>query len=110
MTYRELNGWANRLARRLVGAGVERGDLVAVCVPRGCGFVVAALAVMKAGAAYVPLDPVYPPARLAHVIGHARPRVVITTDELAGRVEVASPTIIIDGDVGGGGDADAGGG
>ena len=106
LTYRELNGWANRLARRLVGAGVERGDLVAVCVPRGCGFVVAALAVMKAGAAYVPLDPVYPPARLAHVIGHARPRVVITTDELAGRVGVASPTIIIDGDVGGGGDAD----
>ena len=60
----------------------------------------------EGGGGLVPLDPVYPPARLAHVIGHARPRVVITTDELAGRVEVASPTIVVDGDVGGEGDAD----
>jgi amino acid adenylation domain-containing protein len=94
-SYGELNGRANRLAHRLVGMGVGAGELVAVCLPRGCGFVAAVLGVLKTGAAYVPLDPAYPPARLEHVVADAGPRVVVTTSELAERLPVPEDTRVL---------------
>src|SRR5579875_3880284 len=64
LTYRELNARANRLARRLRTLGVGPEVLVGVCTSRSPGMLVALLAVLKAGAAYVPLDPHFPADRL----------------------------------------------
>ncbi|MFD0026546.1 amino acid adenylation domain-containing protein, partial [Streptomyces sp. NPDC058382] len=77
LTYAELNGWANRLARRLVADGVRVEQAVAVCLPRGPEHVAALLGVMKAGAAYVPVDPAYPEDRIAHMLADARPAAVL---------------------------------
>ncbi|WP_327243874.1 non-ribosomal peptide synthetase [Streptomyces sp. NBC_01320] len=76
--YAELDRRSNRLAHALRDRGIGPEDLVAVCLPRGVGLVVALLAVWKAGAAYVPLDPGHPRARLEWVLGDTAARVVIT--------------------------------
>ena len=83
LTYAELDRAANRLAHRLVGAG----PLIGVCAERGVDLVVAVLAVLKAGAAYLPLDPEHPPARLRAVLADAGCDVVVGHDrfrDLAG--------------------------
>ncbi|MDX3387859.1 amino acid adenylation domain-containing protein [Streptomyces niveiscabiei] len=79
LTYRELNERANRLAHWLIAQGAGPEDLVALAVPRGPGAVVAILAVLKAGAAYVPLDTDHLADRLAHMLDDARPGLVLTT-------------------------------
>ncbi|MER5786497.1 amino acid adenylation domain-containing protein, partial [Streptomyces mobaraensis] len=78
VTYRTLNTRANRLARHLRAAGVRTEDRVALRLPRGTDAVTATLAALKAGAAYVPLDPALPEERLARVLADARPAVVLT--------------------------------
>ncbi|HEX2224878.1 MAG TPA: amino acid adenylation domain-containing protein, partial [Thermoanaerobaculia bacterium] len=79
-SYRELNQRADRLAERL-RVGPE--DRVGVHVRRKPELVAALLAVLKAGAAYVPLDPNYPQARIARILEDARPKVVLVEEELA---------------------------
>ncbi|WP_254885727.1 non-ribosomal peptide synthetase [Streptomyces sp. NA02950] len=78
LSYAELNARANRLAHQLIdrGAGPER--LVALALPRSAETIVALLAVLKAGAAYLPLDPDYPADRLAYMVGDAAPALVLT--------------------------------
>ncbi|WP_410643743.1 amino acid adenylation domain-containing protein [Amycolatopsis sp. lyj-346] len=78
LTYDELNTRANRVARWLVarGAGPER--FVGIAMPRTCDLLAAVLGVLKAGAAYVPLDPAYPADRLAFMTADARPLCVLT--------------------------------
>ena len=78
LSYEHLNGQANQLARELRARGVGLGDLVAVCVERSVDMVAALLAVLKAGAAYVPLDPNYPPQRLDEMLRDVAPRAVLT--------------------------------
>jgi non-ribosomal peptide synthetase component F len=68
LSYAELNARANRLAHNLIALGLGPDQRVALCLQRGIGMVVALLATLKAGAAYVPLDPASPPERLAYVI------------------------------------------
>ncbi|GLZ32189.1 hypothetical protein Lesp02_43770 [Lentzea sp. NBRC 105346] len=79
LSYRELDEQANRLAHLLIahGAGPER--FVALAMPRSAEMVVALLAVLKSGAAYVPLDPDYPAERLAYMIADAKPALVVGT-------------------------------
>jgi amino acid adenylation domain-containing protein len=111
-TYRELNGRANRLARALAGAGVGAEDRVGICGDRSIGMVAALLAVWKAGAAYVPMDPAYPEERLAFMLADAGVEVLIAgpgaPEGLAGRVakvivpepataEHAEPDLALDG-------------
>jgi amino acid adenylation domain-containing protein len=86
LTYRELDARADLLAGRLRGAGAGAGAIVAVCAERCLELVVGLLAVLKTGAAYLPLDPEYPPDRLAFMLADAAPRVVLATPALAGLV------------------------
>ncbi|MGI5208662.1 amino acid adenylation domain-containing protein [Spirillospora sp. CA-108201] len=79
LTYRELDERANRLARHLIGRGVGAEDFVALALPRDENLVVAALAVLKAGAAYQPIDLAYPADRVAYMLDDAAPACVITT-------------------------------
>ncbi|MFJ9847915.1 amino acid adenylation domain-containing protein [Streptomyces sp. NPDC101150] len=78
LTYAELDERANRLARHLVGLGIGPEDVVAVSMPRSAGLLVALYAVLKAGAAYLPVDPGYPAERIAALLADARPACVIT--------------------------------
>ncbi|MGW0495874.1 amino acid adenylation domain-containing protein [Streptomyces sp. NPDC003007] len=78
LTYAELNARANRLAHALSDRGVGRGDLVGVALGRSTDLVVALLAVMKTGAAYVPVDPGFPVERIHQMIDDADPVLVIT--------------------------------
>ena len=86
LTFRELDLRTDRLARRLVELGARPEELVGVCLGREIGLVVALLAVLKAGAAYLPLDPAYPPERLAFMLGDGRCRLLIGDSERLGRL------------------------
>ncbi|WP_051367207.1 non-ribosomal peptide synthetase [Hamadaea tsunoensis] len=78
LSYAELNGRANQVARCLKGAGVEPSTVVGVCLDRGVDMVVAMLGILKAGAAYAPLDPTYPADRLAFLIEDTAMPLVVT--------------------------------
>ncbi|MBE1558005.1 non-ribosomal peptide synthetase [Nonomuraea africana] len=84
LTYAELNGRANRLALALRARGVGVEDVVAVALPRSADLVVALLGVMKAGAAYLPLDADHPADRLAFMVADARARLLVS---VAGHAE-----------------------
>ena len=86
LTYRQLTEQAARLAHEMIGAGVRPGDLVALLQPVGVEVPLAWLAVLLAGAAYLPLDPGYPDAQLRMVLDDARPRLVLTDAGQQGRV------------------------
>jgi amino acid adenylation domain-containing protein len=86
LTYAELNEGANRLARALVERGVGPEDVVGVALPKSARSVLAVLAVLKAGAAYLPLDLNYPLERLRHILGDARPTLVLTTTGATGQL------------------------
>ncbi|MEU5950613.1 amino acid adenylation domain-containing protein [Micromonospora sp. NPDC047465] len=84
-SYRELDERAERLAHRLRAAGAGPGRLVGVCLPRGADLVVALLAVLRCGAAYLPLDPAHPAGRHADLLDDAAAELVVTADEWADR-------------------------
>ncbi|WP_449341588.1 non-ribosomal peptide synthetase, partial [Streptomyces canarius] len=86
LTYRELDARSNRLARLLIAAGAGPERFVALCLPRTADLVVALLAVLKSGAAYLPVDPQYPAERVAFLFEDVRPDAVITATETAGRL------------------------
>ncbi|MEU2251513.1 amino acid adenylation domain-containing protein, partial [Streptomyces sp. NPDC019224] len=100
LTYGELNRRANRLAHALIARGVGPEQVVALRLPRSAELVVAVLAVLKTGAAYLPVDPDYPAARIAYMLEDARPAVVL--DDLAdvtpsGREPEHDPAVPVDG-------------
>ncbi|MDX5310670.1 MAG: AMP-binding protein, partial [Rhodococcus sp. (in: high G+C Gram-positive bacteria)] len=78
LTFAELDARANRLARRLVAAGAGPDELVAVALPRSADLIVALLAVLKSGAAYLPIDTTYPAERLRYMLEDSRPRCLLT--------------------------------
>jgi amino acid adenylation domain-containing protein len=82
LSYAELSARVNRLAHRLRGFGIQCGDLVGLCVERSVDMVVAQLAVLESGAAYVPLDPAYPAERLAFMAQDSQLALLITHSEL----------------------------
>ncbi|UKE71447.1 non-ribosomal peptide synthase/polyketide synthase [Xanthomonas graminis] len=83
LTYAELDARANRLAHHLIALGVVPEDRVAICLPRSLDLIVALLAVLKAGGAYLPLETDAPPARLDGMLADARPSVLLTRRDTA---------------------------
>lgn len=83
LTYRELEEKANRLAHALRDRGAAPGKYVAICLERGLDLVVALLGVAKSGSPYVPLDPTYPPDRLAFMVEDTAALVVVTQQKFA---------------------------
>ena len=97
LTYRELDLAANRLAQELRKRGVAPGSRVAVFLDRSAELVVALVAVLKSGGAYIPLDPAYPAERLGHVFENSQPAAVITRTSLRERLgESDLPAILLD--------------
>ena len=92
-SYRELDDRANRLAADLGGRGIGPEAVVALAVPRSTEMVVALLAVLKTGAAYLPIDPGYPAERIAFMLADARPALLITTTGLVERLDGSGPGI-----------------
>jgi amino acid adenylation domain-containing protein len=99
VTYAQLATQVWQLANRLRDLGVGAGDRVAVCLDRSPSMIAAALAVMHAGAAFVPLDPAYPGTRLRYIMEHSRARVLITTSGMRALVSAGDAiTICLDAD------------
>jgi amino acid adenylation domain-containing protein len=96
LSYAELNQRANRLARLLIarGAGPER--FVTIAMPRSPDMIVALLAVLKTGGAYVPVDPAYPPERIAYMLRETSPVAVLTTAEVAATLPGRLPLLVLD--------------
>jgi amino acid adenylation domain-containing protein len=94
LSYGDLNRRANRLAHHLRdhGAGPER--LVAIFLDRSIDMIVALLATLKTGAAYVPIDPDYPTARIEYMLVDSRAQLLLTASRLSARVPVTSATVI----------------
>lgn len=84
ISYAELDRRTSQLANYLMRMGVEPNDRVGLMVERSMEMVIGLLGILKAGAAYIPLDPSYPPERLGYVLSDARPRVMLTLSPLAG--------------------------
>ena len=78
LTYAALNSRANILANALVRQGAREGAYVAICLHRGIDLIAGLLAIAKTGAAYIPLDPIYPKARLALILDDAKPLILLT--------------------------------
>ncbi|WP_443677792.1 amino acid adenylation domain-containing protein [Mycobacterium angelicum] len=97
LTYSELDAAANRLAQLLADRGVDAGDVVALLAPRCTQAIIAILAIVKTGAAYLPIDPAHPDARIGFMINDATPYAALTTAALRPRLDgYALPVIDID--------------
>jgi amino acid adenylation domain-containing protein/FkbM family methyltransferase len=97
LTYAELDDRANRLARRLRGDGVGPDDRVAILMERSLDLIVALMATLKAGAAYVPIDPAYPPDRVALILQDSGARRVLSRSPLAHLLpEGGPPALLLD--------------
>ncbi len=83
LTFAELNARANQLARHLQSLGAGAETLIGICVERSLDMAIGILGILKASAAYLPLDPEYPRERLAFMLGDARPALVVTNSKLA---------------------------
>src|SRR5882672_10288445 len=99
LSYGELNARANQLAHHLRSLGAGPDSLVGICMQHSFEMAISVLAVLKAGAAYVPLDPAYPPERLAFMAGDARLSLLLTQTRLRGAVpDQAREVIEVDAD------------
>ncbi len=98
LTYAELNRRANRLSHILIRRGVGPEQLVGLCVGRTPEMIVGLLAILKAGAAYLPLDLAYPATRLALMLEDARPGLILTDAETAPRLPANIPYLVIGAD------------
>jgi amino acid adenylation domain-containing protein len=97
LTYAELNACANRLARTLIARGAGPESLVALVLPRSVELAVAMLAVLKSGAAYLPIDPDHPAERIAYLLDDAQPAAVLARDvELTGGADRAGDSDVTD--------------
>jgi amino acid adenylation domain-containing protein len=90
LTYRELNDRSNQLAHYLQSLGVKSESLVGIAIERSREMVIGLLGILKSGAAYVPLDPAYPPDRLAYIFADSAATILITTSDLLATLPIAT--------------------
>jgi len=98
LTFGDLNARANQLAHHLRGLGVGREMLVGICIDRTPDMAVGILGILKAGAAYLPLDPEYPRERLNFMMSDARPAVMLTKAGLLNQPGGDTPAVLLDKD------------
>jgi amino acid adenylation domain-containing protein len=99
LTYRELGRQANRLARYLVSRGVGPEQIVAIALPRTELMIVALMAVLKAGGAYLPIDAQYPPRRIEYMLSDANPALLLSDTSTLDQLAVSSlPCVALDQD------------
>ncbi|MBF4999582.1 amino acid adenylation domain-containing protein [Nocardia sp. BSTN01] len=96
LTYRELHARANQVARLLIERGAGPETIVAVALPRSSRLVVTLLAVLKAGAAYLPIDPDYPPDRMAFMLSDADPILIVDTENIIESAAVQDDSTVTD--------------
>ena len=97
LSYAELDARANRLAHRLIAAGAQPGDRIGLYLHRSLDLMIGALAILKAGAAYVPLDPAYPSDRIGHYVTDSAARLIVTQAELAPSLPASgAQTLLLD--------------
>ena len=96
LTYGELNARANDLARLLKAAGARRGERVAVCMRRSPSLIMSLLAVQKSGAAYLPLDPDFPPERLMYMLSDSGVRALVTSGPAPEGLELPAGIAVLD--------------
>jgi len=94
LTYIELNERSNQLANFLVNKGIQAETLVPICIERGIGMVVGLLGILKAGAAYVPIDPEYPQDRISYMLEDTGAKLVVSSK--AGREKLSSDVGVIE--------------
>jgi surfactin family lipopeptide synthetase A len=97
LTYQELNQKANQLANYLLAIGIEPEQLVGICLERSLDMLVGLLGILKAGAAYVPIDPSYPRDRIEYMLSDSQAQVLVTQDRLIPQA-YAGLIISVDGD------------
>lgn len=95
MTYRDLDTQSTYLASRLQTAGVKRGDLVGIHLERSCGIVTGLLAILKCGAAYVPLDPAFPKERLGYMVDDAHMKVILSQSSIHQELPPSNAVLIL---------------
>ncbi|GGF89962.1 hypothetical protein GCM10010912_38930 [Paenibacillus albidus] len=88
MSYKELNEKSNQLAHKLRESGVKPGQLVGIMLNRSMDMMVAILGVLKSGAAYLPIDPDYPVARVEYILNDAQVRILLMHPHLVGNISV----------------------
>lgn len=82
ITYKALNDSANKIAFKLINQGVKKNDIVGLCIQRSHEMIIGLLGILKAGAAYLPLDPDYPTERIAFIIKNAAAKALLTEQKL----------------------------
>jgi amino acid adenylation domain-containing protein len=95
-TYRELVDQARGLAALLQRFDLQPGDIIALAMDRSAEMVLSLLAIMKSGAAYLPLDPDFPPKRVAYMLADARPKVLLTSRKYRGRFTTQATELLIE--------------
>lgn len=98
-TYREVDELSNKIARHILGCGLNRGDVVAVLIPRSEWMMIASLGVLKAGCGYEPLDPSYPRERLQFMTEDAGVRLIIGDAELLSQMEFNIDNVLLTSDI-----------
>ncbi len=78
LSYKQLDNWSNAIARSLTKLGTRRGSIVGICAERSLELVAGLMGILKAGAAYLPIDPGYPTSRVSYILKEAQPAVMVT--------------------------------